>query len=223
MTVCITSRAMWIIIIWFELSVFSFPSMKSSLHYHDEDENTQFKYHRWGETSPTLFTTWERGLGHLTWFTFWDFAGIRSKTPPLAIHKNKSLLSFPPGRPQDFKLEISQYAMHQCWTFWLAWRSNQTLHSDSSSELKQIRHTCWEQGWRVSWRSISVLGTQELWSVSACTFTLHTVFTLHRTRQLMRTRGQPHGWLVRPQMELDWPLGSLCSHLWSCKITNAFL
>ena len=58
---------------------------------------------------------------------------------------------------------------------------------------------------------------------SDCTFTLHTIFTLHRTRQLMRTRGQPHGWLVQPQMELDWPLGSLCSHLWSCKITNAFL
>ena len=175
----------------------------------------------WGETSLTLFTAWEKGLGHLTWVTFWNFTGIWSKTP-LTIHKNKSLLSFPPGRPQDFKLEISQYAMPQCWTFWLAWRYNQTLHSDSSSELKQIRHTCWEQGWRVSWRSISVLGTQELWSVSACTFTLHTVFTLHRTRQLMRTRGQPHGWLVRPQMELDWPLGSLCSHLWSCKITNAF-
>ena len=127
----------------------------------------------WGETSLTLFTTWERGLGHLTWVTFWDFAGIWSKTPPLAIHKSKSLLSFPPGRPQDFKLEISQYAMHQCWTFWLAWKSNQTLHSDSSSELKQIRHTCWEQHWRVSWRSISVLGTQELWSImpvpSLCT------------------------------------------------------
>ena len=57
---------------------------------------------------------------------------------------------------------------------------------------------------------------------SACTFTLHTIFTLHRTRQLMRTRGQPHGWLVQPQMELDWPLGSFCSHLWSFKITNAF-
>ena len=143
----------------------SLPSTKSSLHYHDEDENTQFKYHRWGETSPTLFTTWEGGLGHLTWVTFWNFAGIWSKTPPLAIHKSKSLLSFPPGRPQDFKLEISQYAMHQCWTFWLAWRSNQTLHSDSSSELKQICHTFREQGWRVSWRSISVLGTQELWSI----------------------------------------------------------
>ena len=128
---------------------------------------------RWGETSLTLFTTWERGLGHLTWVTFWNFSGIWSKTPPLTIHKNKSLLSFPPGRPQDFNLEISQYAMHQCWTFWLAWRSNQTLHSDSSSELKQIHHTCWEQGWRVSWRSISVLGTQELWSIlpvpSLCT------------------------------------------------------
>ena len=157
-------------------------------------------------------------LGHI-----WSFKGIWSKTSPLTIHKSKSLLSVHQGRPQDFKLEISQYAMHQCWTFWLAWRSNQTLHSDSSSELKQIHHTCWEQGWRVSWRSISVLGTQELWSVSACTFTLHTIFTLHRTRQLMRTRGQPHGWLVQPQMELDWPLGSLCSHLWSCKITNAFL
>ena len=44
MTVFITSRATWIIIIWFELSIFSLPSMKSSLHYHDEDENTQFKY-----------------------------------------------------------------------------------------------------------------------------------------------------------------------------------
>lgn len=114
MTVFLTSRATWIIIILFELSIFSLPSMKSLLHYHDEDENTQFKYHRWGETSLTLFTTWERGLGHLTWVTFWNFAGIRSKTPPLAIHKSKSLLSFPPGRPQDFKLEISQYAMHQC-------------------------------------------------------------------------------------------------------------
>ena len=101
----ITSRATWIIIIWFELSIFSLPSMKSLLHYHDEDENTQFKYHRWGETSLTLFTTWEGGLGHLTWVTFWNFAGIWSKTPPLAIHKSKSLLSFPPGRPQDFKLD----------------------------------------------------------------------------------------------------------------------
>ena len=44
MTVFITSRATWIIIIWFELSIFSLPSMKSLLHYHDEDENTQFKY-----------------------------------------------------------------------------------------------------------------------------------------------------------------------------------
>ena len=76
MTVFITSRATWIIIIWFELSISSLPSTKSLLHYHDEDENTQFKYHRWGETSLTLFTTWERGLGHLTWVTFWDFAGI---------------------------------------------------------------------------------------------------------------------------------------------------
>ena len=57
-------------IIWFELSIFSLPSTKSSLHYHDEDEDTQFKYHRWGETSLTLFTTWERGLGRLTWVTF---------------------------------------------------------------------------------------------------------------------------------------------------------
>ena len=103
----------------------------------------------------------------------WNFKGILSKTSPLTIHKNKSLLSIPPGRPQDFKLETSQYAVHQCWTFWLAWRSNQTLHSDSNSELKQIHHTCWEQGWRVSWWSISILGTQELWSVllvpSLCT------------------------------------------------------
>ena len=174
----------------------------------------------WGETSLTLFTAWEKGLGHLTWVTFWNFTGIWSKTPPLTIHKSKSLLSFPPGRPQDFKLEIGQYAMHHCWTFWLAWRSNQTFHSDSNSELKQIRHTCWEQGWRVehlcSWNT----GTVKL---SACIFTLHTILTLHRTRQLMRTRSQPHGRLVQSQMELDWPLGSLCSHLWSCKITNAFL
>ena len=76
MTVFLTSRATWIIIILFELSIFSLPSMKSSLHYHDEDENTQLKYHRWGETSLTLFTTWERGLGHLTWVKFWNFAGI---------------------------------------------------------------------------------------------------------------------------------------------------
>ena len=177
---------------------------------------------RWGDMSLVLFTKWERGLGHLTWVTFWNFAGIWSKTPPLTIHKNKSLLSFPPGRPQDFKLEISQYAVYQCWTFWLAWKSNQTLHSDSSSELKQIsyllgtrlkselaEHLC-------SWNTGTVKG-------SDCTFTLHTIFTLHRTRQLMRTRGQPHGWLVQPQTELDWPLGSLCSDLWSCKITNAFL
>ena len=88
-----------------------------------------------GERSLTLFTTWERGLGQLPWVPVWNFAGIWSKTPPLTIHKNKSLLSFPPGRPQDFKLEISQYVMHQCWTFWLARRSNQTLHYDSSSEL----------------------------------------------------------------------------------------
>jgi len=178
---------------------------------------------RWGETSLTLFTTWERGLGHLTWVTFWNFKGIWSKTPPLIIHKNKSLLSFPLGRPQDFRLEISQYVVHQCWTFWLASRFSQTLHPDNSSELKQIHYICWEQGWRVSWWSISVLGTQEPWTISACTFALHTIFTLRRTRQLMRTRGQPHGWLVQPQMELDWPLGSLCSHLWNFKITNAFL
>ena len=44
MTVFITSRDKWIIIILFELSIFSLPSMKSLLHYHDEDENTQFKY-----------------------------------------------------------------------------------------------------------------------------------------------------------------------------------
>ena len=44
MTVFITSRSTWIIIIWFELSIFSLPSMKSSLHYHDEDKNIQFKY-----------------------------------------------------------------------------------------------------------------------------------------------------------------------------------
>ena len=156
---------------------------------------------RWGETSLTLFTTWERGLGHLTWVTFWNFAGIWSKTPPLTIHKNKSLLSFPPGRPQDFKLEISQCEVHQCWTFWLVWRSNQTLHSDSSSELKQIYHTWWEQGWRVEHLCSRNTGTVKR---SDCTFTPHTVFTLHRTRQLMRTRGQPHGWLVQPQMELDW-------------------
>jgi len=175
---------------------------------------------RWGEMSLRLFTACERGLGHLTWVKFWNFAGIWSKTPPLTIHKNKSLLSFPPGRPQDIKLEISQHTVHQCWTFWLAWRSNQTFHSDSNSELKQICHTFREQGWRVehlcSWNTGTV-------KRSDGTFTLHTIFTLHRTRQLMRTRGQPHGWLVQPQMELDWPLGSLCSHLWSCKITNAFL
>ena len=222
MPVFITSRATWIMIIWFELSIFSLPSMKSSLHYHDEDENTQFKYHRWGETSLTLFTTWERGLGRLTWVTFWNFAGIWSKTPPLTTHKDKSLLSFPPGRPQDFRLEISRYAMHQCWTFWLARRSSQTPHSDSSSELKQIRRPCWET--RLKSELVEHLCSCNTGTVkrSACTFTLHTVFTLHRIIQLMRTRGQPHGWLVQPQMELDWPLGSLCSHLWSCKITNAF-
>ena len=156
-------------------------------------------------------------LGHI-----WNFAGIWSKTPPLTTHKDKSLLSFPPGRPQDFRLEISRYAMHQCWTFWLARRSSQTLHSDSSSELKQIRRPCWET--RLKSELVEHLCSCNTGTVkrSACTFTLHTVFTLHRIIQLMRTRGQPHGWLVQPQMELDWPLGSLCSHLWSCKITNAF-
>ena len=172
MTVFITSRATWIIIIWFELSIFSLPSMKSSLHYHDEDENTQFKYPL-GRDVPDAVHYMGKRAGSPDLVRIWNFKGILSKTSPLTIHKNKSLLSIPPGRPQDFKLETSQYAVHQCWTFWLAWRSNQTLHSDSNSELKQIHHTCWEQGWRVSWWSISILGTQELWSVllvpSLCT------------------------------------------------------
>ena len=47
MIVFITSRATWIIIIWFELFIFSLPSMKSLLQYHGEDENTQLKYPLW--------------------------------------------------------------------------------------------------------------------------------------------------------------------------------
>ena len=149
---------------------------------------------RWGETSLTLFTTWERGLGHLTWVTFWNFTGIWSKTPPLTIHKSKSLLSFPPGRPQDFKLEIGQYAMHHCWTFWLAWRSNQTFHSDSNSELKQIRHTCWEQGWRVehlcSWNT----GTVKRF----CLY-LHSAHRLHSTQNKTADENQrPTTWMTGP-------------------------
>lgn len=48
-----------------------------------------------------------------------------------------------------------------------------------------------------------------------------TPSSLFIERQLMGTR--PTTWMTdQPQIELDWPLGSLCSHLWSCKITNTF-
>ena len=222
-TVFITSRATWIVIIWFELSIFSLPSMKSWLHYHDEDENTQFKYPRWGETSLKLFTTRERGLGHLTWVTFWNITGIWPKTPPLTIHKNKSLLSFPLGRPQDFKLEISQHTVNQCWTFWLAWRSNQVLHPDSSSELKQIHRTCW--GTRLKSELVEHLCSWITEIVKHVCLSLHSKHHLHSTQKKTADESQrPSTWMTGPvASRTDCPLGSLWSLLWCCKITNSFL
>ena len=51
-----------------------------------------------GRDVPEAVHYMERGPGPLTWVTFWNIAGIWSKTPPLKIHENKSLIAFPPGR-----------------------------------------------------------------------------------------------------------------------------
>lgn len=92
---------------------------------------------------------------------------------------------------RDFQLEISRICDAPVLTFWLARRSSQTSPLwHSSSELKQICRPCWKTrlksragGASLFWNT----GTGEAFCLHF--LTLHTVFTLHRTRQLMRTRG----------------------------------
>ena len=150
-----------------------------------------------GRDVPEAVHYMERGPGSLTWGTFWNIAGIWSKTPPLTVHKNKSQLAFPPGRPQDFKLEISQYAMHQCWTFWFAWRASQILHSDCSSELKQISHICWER--RLESKLVEHLCSWNTGTVKCVCLYLHSAHRLHSTQNKSAGESQrPTTWMTGP-------------------------
>ena len=87
--------------------------------------------------------------------------------------------------------------MHQCWTFWLAWRSSQTLHSDCSSELKQISRICWER--RLESKLVEHLCSWNTGTVKCVCLYLHSAHHLHSTQNKSVGESQrPSTWMTGP-------------------------
>ena len=87
--------------------------------------------------------------------------------------------------------------MHQCWTFWLARRSSQTPHSDSSSELKQIRRPCWET--RLKSELVEHLCSWNTGTVKRFCLYLHSAHHLHSTQNKTADENQrPTTWMTGP-------------------------
>ena len=87
--------------------------------------------------------------------------------------------------------------MQQCWTLWLMWRPSQTLHPDSSSELKQIHHTCWER--RLKSELVEHLCSWNTGTMKRVCLSLHSAHRLHSTQKKTADESQtPTTWMTDP-------------------------